>query len=216
MAGNDRSVGLSDLAARARSGAPSRQRNACRNPECRDGMTPGLVAIGGGNKGAPLFGAGGVGAKRLMRWSWVPCLACNAPDDSRRAGAVYRHLGLSEGEIARRAQLANTKAPYQPQEKDLRQTTLGRPGQPAPSAAPSQSDGRLTEMIEQNKQLSVRIDEMLKQNAEMTSTLSRMTVQIAGLLEDNAKLREQLSKQPPAPTVSADRMMGTLTLPKKD
>lgn len=211
MAANYRSVGLSDLAARAQAGPQVRSRSSCRNPECQSGMTPGLVAAGGGTKGAPLFGAGGVGAKRLMRWSWVPCLACSPPDDARKAGAVYRHLNLSEGEIARRAQLANTKASYQPAEKDLSKTTLGRPGQPQGATSSVTPDtGKLAELIEQNKKLADRMDEMLKQNVELTNTLSRMSMQVASLLEDNAKLREQLTAKPAATPVRE-----TLTLPNK-
>lgn len=49
----------------------ARATSNCRNPECRNGLTPGLAAVGGGNKAQPLFGAGGIGAKRLMRWAWV-------------------------------------------------------------------------------------------------------------------------------------------------
>jgi hypothetical protein len=195
MASNDRSIGLADLAARAQSAPPTgrRARSDCRNPECNNGMTPGLVAAGGGNKAQPLFGAGGVGAKRLMRWAWVRCLACNAPEDARKAGAVYRPLSLDETQIAQRAQLANSKAPYQAQEP---RTTLHRA--PAPGM-PSVDSAKLTEMIEQNKQLSARLDELLKQNVAMTDTLSRMTMQVASLLEDNAKLREQLSKSVTVP-----------------
>lgn len=192
----DRSVGLSDLAARAQSGPQTRgrSRSDCRNPECVNGLTPGLVAAGGGSKAQPLFGAGGVGAKRLMRWAWVNCLACNAPEGARKAGAVYKHLNLSEGEIARRAQMANTKASYQPEILE----TLKRPG----SAPPAADNKQLTELLEQNKQLNERIAEMLKQNTEMTQTLSRMSMQVAALLEDNAKLRAEQAAKPAAGSTS--------------
>src|ERR1700752_5515047 len=111
---NDRSGGLGELAARAQAGPQTRRaKSDCRNPECANGMTPGLVAAGGGTQGAPLFGAGGVGAKKLMRWAWVRCLACNPPDDARKAGAVYKHLNLSDAQIAQRAQMANMRAAYQ-------------------------------------------------------------------------------------------------------
>ena len=185
----DRSVGLADLAARAQA-APqgaTRSKSNCRNPECNNGMTPGLIAAGGGNKAQPLFGAGGVGAKRLMRWSWVRCLACNAPDDARKAGATYRHLGLDETQIAQRAALANSRAAYQPEMRETLSRAQSRPGLHHPT--PSTDSKQLAEMIEQNKKLSDRLDEMLKNNAEMTQTLSRMSMQIAALLEDNAKLR---------------------------
>lgn len=191
MATNDRSIGLSDLAARAQSTPQKRQRSGCRNPECVSGLTPGLMAAGGGSKGAPLFGAGGVGAKKLMKWSWVPCLACSAPDDARKAGAQYRDLNLSEGEIARRAQMANAKVGYQPQEP---RSTLSRSPYPTSAHAASPDSSKLNELLEQNKQLNDRLAEMLKQNVAMTDTLSRMSIQVASLLEDNAKMRLELAK----------------------
>jgi hypothetical protein len=157
-------------------------------------MTPGLVAVGGGTKGAPLFGAGGVGAKKLMRWSWVRCLACNPPDDARKAGATYRHLNLSDAQIAQRAQMANMRAAYQPEVTDRLGKLAGNRSSVTPTAR--SDDGKLSELMEQNKQLNARLDELLKQNAEtmkqnveMTATLSRMSMQVAALLEDNAKLR---------------------------
>jgi hypothetical protein len=200
MGNNDRSVELLELAARAQTSTPNRRaRSDCRNPECVNGLTPGLVARGGGTKGAPLFGAGGVGAKKLMHWSWVSCLACNRSDDQRKAGAQYRDLGLSDTQIAQRAQQANSKASYNPQEP--RPTLSRAAGSPAFTApVPGVDAAKLNEMIEQNKQLNERIAEMVKQNVAMTDTLSRMSMQITSLLEDNAKMRLELAK----PTVSLE------------
>jgi hypothetical protein len=207
----DRSVGLGELAARAQTGstasARARGTSNCRNPECQNGLTPGLVAVGGGSKGAPIFGAGGVGAKSLMRWAWVNCLACNPPEGARKAGAVYKHLNLTEAQIAQRAQLASTKARYQPDSL----SKLARPSAGVSLSTSVADSGKLAEMAEANKALNARLDEMLKQNAEMlknnaemTQTLSRMTMQIAALLEDNAKLRKyqedkKLSEMPATP-----------------
>lgn len=204
---NDRSVGLGELASRAQSGSsPRRTKSDCRNPECDNGLTPGLVAAGGGSKGQPLFGAGGVGAKRLMRWGWVNCLACNPPEGARKAGAVYRPLVLTQAQIAQRAELASRKAAHQP-ETLSRSTSRpsGGTGGPISSGADA---GRLAELVKANEQLNARLDEMLKQNAEtlksnaeMTQTLSRMAMQVAALLEDNAKLR---IAQTGAPHASSD------------
>ena len=186
----DRSVGLGELAARAQAGRPQRAKSDCKNPECNNGMTPGVSASGGGTKGAPLFGAGGVGAKRLMRWGWVQCLACNPSEDHRKAGARYVPLNLDDTQIAQRAQLANTKAAYQEPVKDrLGKLAGGQLKTSSPTSAPNVDAGKLSELMEQNKQLNGRLDELLKQNVEMTTTLSRMSMQIAALLEDNAKLR---------------------------
>lgn len=226
----DRSIGLSDLAARAQSEGSSRkpvgrQRSDCRNPECRNGMTPGTAVIGGGKNSAPLFGAGGVGVKKTMRWAWVPCLACNAPDGARRAGAVYKNLNLSESDIVRRAAMADAKAPYTPKED----SRLSKPAggrhvvSPPPGAYPSADAGRLDELAEQNKNLSVQLAQLsgqltavMAQNVELTTTLSRMSMQVAALLEDNAKLRAAQPGPVYASTVEAiQRTSGTLTLPEK-
>jgi hypothetical protein len=196
MATQDRSVGLAELAARVQAGPQAhRAKSDCRNPECLNGMTPGLVASGGGTKGAPLFGAGGTGAKRLMKWAWVPCLACNTPADARKAGAVYRHLNLSDAQIAQRAQMANLRAAYQPPQSESLGKLAGARANHSPVTS-SVDSGKLAELMEQNKQLNARLDELLKQNAEMTSTLSRMAMQVAALLEDNAKLRSTSNAAP--------------------
>jgi hypothetical protein len=200
----DRSVGLSDLASRAQAGPTPRQKRAsCRNPECRDGLTPGTAVVGGGSKGAPIFGAGGVGAKRLMRWAWVRCLACNPPEDARKAGAVYKPLHLSEDEIARRAQLASTKAPYVPVQDSLGKLAGRDPGGTRAPPTSGVDSGKLAELLEQNKQLNERLGEVLKQNVAMTDTLSRMSMQVAALLDDNARLRKE----------QESRIAGTLILP---
>ena len=121
-----------------------------------------------------------------MRWGWVNCLACNSPEGARKAGAVYRHLNLTQVQIAQRAQMASSKMAHQPKEQASRQAgTLH---------VPSVDAGKLTELLEQNKQLNARIDEMLKQNAELTQTMSRMAMQVGALLEDNAKLRAATEK----------------------
>jgi hypothetical protein len=194
----DRSVGLAELASRAQTAPQGRRaRSDCRNPECQNGLTPGLVAAGGGSKAQPLFGAGGVGAKRLMRWAWVNCLACNPPEDARKAGAHYRHLGLSDAQIAQRAQLASIKAAYQPPaQESLGKLAGNRPSAPNGFASAGADAGRLAELTKSNETLTARLDELLKQNAEMlknnsemSQALMRMTVQIGALLEDNAKLR---------------------------
>lgn len=221
----DRSVNLADLAALTRaesSGGPRgpRARSDCRNPECVNGMTPGLTAVGGGSKGQPLFGAGGVGAKKLMRWGWINCPACNPAEGTRRAGAVYKHLGLNETQIAQRAQLATTRAAYSAPATEP--SRPARTGQPLGGVSGVPDSGRLAELMEVNKKTNERLEELLKQNVELTNTISRMSMQVASLLEDNAKLREQLAKSVPIPQsliqacAEPARIPGTLTLPKKE
>ena len=150
--------------------------------------------MGGGSKAQPLFGAGGVGAKRLMRWAWTPCLACNAPEGSRRAGAIYQHLGLSDAEISQRAQLATAKAPYREKLRD----TLKRSTTAAPRAESADS-GKLTELLETNRKLTEQVTQLTQQLSgqsaqflQMNESMSRMAMQVGSLLEDNAKLRKEL------------------------
>jgi len=77
----------------------------CRNPECRNGLTPGIVIAGKGNAKLPVLG-------QTMRWGWVHCLACNPNEEERRRGVNYKHVSRSAAEIAQRAELANSKASY--------------------------------------------------------------------------------------------------------
>lgn len=204
---------LADIAAAAGQ-APSaqgRRPSGCRNPECRNGLTPGLAAVGGGAKGAPLYGPGGTGAKRLMRWAWVRCLACNAPSDARRAGAVYKPLRLADADMAQRAELATAKAPYTPQVltvKDSLGKLAGTLKTGSAGTAPASDSGRFAELLGQNQKLMEQVTQLTgqltsqnSQFAQMNETMSRMTMQVASLLEDNAKLRKELEgKKAPVPS----------------
>lgn len=205
----DRALSLAELAARAsqretlklsgKRGQPAPSGSNCHNPECRKGLTPGLVALGGGEKGRPLFGEGGVGAKRLMRWGWVRCLACNPPEDSRRAGAIYKRLNLSADEIAQRAALATQRASYTPPQETRKSASRNRAAAREGFAPDSADAGRLAELLEQNKklsaqvmQLTTQITEQTKASTEATLLMGRLSAQVAALLEDNAKLRKEL------------------------
>lgn len=183
-----------------------RSRSNCRNPECVNGMAPGLVATGKGKAGAPLFGEGGVGAKGLMRWGWLSCPACKP-----QVGAPYRALRLSPEEIARRAELATAKASYSP---PTPQDRLGKIPRSMPNGAyhsASQDDSKLAELLDTNKKLSEQVTQLTAQLssqgaqfAQMNETLSRMTMQVASLLEDNAKLRKELESRPATATQGAN------------
>lgn len=191
---NDRSVSLAELAARAQSQGPAggaRSRSSCRNPECQNGLTPGLIASGGGTKGAPIFGAGGTGAKNLMRWGWTPCPACN-----KSAKGSYHPLNLSEDQIAQRAQMATAKSPHRIEPPRREATAVARP------ATPSADSGKLTELLETNKKLSDQVTQLTQQLTaqsaqflQINENMSRMTMQVASLLEDNAKLRRELEEK---------------------
>src|SRR6516164_345627 len=101
----------------------------CRNPECRKGYTPGVIASGKGNANVPVVGA-------VMRWGWVNCRACSPKDKD----PPYSHVARAPAEIQERARLADQKAPY------VNQAPAQRPrlealatSTPAPAPAPSNS-----------------------------------------------------------------------------
>jgi hypothetical protein len=214
---NDRGVNLHDRLqalegrqrAKAERRASPRSSSDCRNPECQNGMTPGLIASGGGKNGLPLFGEGGVGAGKLMRWGWVPCGACNRWG----GGAGYKDLHLTEDEIAQRAEKANTKASHNPLAADIVRQTLSRPGAAAAPRAPVGPDPQVGQLLEQlkqsqvqNQQLTQQVMQMtaqltavVTQNGEAAQALQRLNLQFTGLLEENRQLRLALEQKNAAP-----------------
>jgi hypothetical protein len=152
----DRSVELSELAARVQTAPQGRRaKSDCRNPECSNGLTPGISASGGGTKGAPLFGAGGVGPKKLMRWGWVPCLVCNPSPDQRKAGARYRDL----------------KSVHAPENTSKLNELIEQN---------KQFNERLSEMLKQNvamtdtfSRMSMQVASLLEDNAKMRLELAK-------------------------------------------
>ena len=156
-------------------------RGNCPNPECRNGLTPGVSIAGKGNAKVPIIGA-------KQHWAWVRCLACNAPEDAGKAGARYRPIKLTEDDIARRAQLATIKAPYDPVGSSSL-AGLKRPGAPQPAASTASSE-QMTKMLEQISQLN--------------QTVMKLTNQVGDLLEENRTLRKQLeARAVPPPTQAA-------------
>jgi hypothetical protein len=148
-----------------------------------------------------------------MRWAWVRCLACNAPDDARRAGAVYKRLNLSDQEMAQRAELATARAPYMMPEP-RKPTAVESARAPTPGA--SADYGRLAELLDSNKKLqeqvtalTAQITEQTKASTEATLLMGRLSAQVATLLEDNAKLRRELDERKThAPSVPASPSAG--------
>lgn len=137
--------------------------SACRNPECRDKYTPGIIASGKGSKMAPVVGA-------TMRWGWVNCRACNPKDKD----PPYQHVSRSPAEIQERARLADNKAAYVHQEVPKRSNLAAiAANTTAPAASPVSSDA------------THRMDRLLDK-------IEKLTDQVTTLVDENRTLRAQL------------------------
>jgi hypothetical protein len=138
----------------------------CRNPECRDGFTPGIITGGKGTVGMPIVGA-------TMRWGWVKCRACNAEKDH-----PYQQVKRSPAEIAERARLADAKAKYEPVRN-----------QPEAPVLEKLAAASFSQKHAPSPSLDERLGKLLDQNEKLTN-------QIAALLDENRDLRSQLSLKP--------------------
>lgn len=149
----------------------------CKNPECRNGLTPGVSIRGKGKTGAPLFGQGGTHKADPMHWAWVNCLACN-PKPKDPPFVLRRR---SEEEIAQRAQLANDRAPYKPDsEVGARLSRVAAKGNGARPATPSPPE---------NSALSAKIDKLIEGQSELLDQIKELRAENKSLKEENARLR---------------------------
>lgn len=132
----------------------------CRNTECRQGYTPGVVTSGKGSASAPIVGTS-------MRWGWVNCLACSMTEAQKKAGAQFKHVNRSAGEIAERARLADSKSVYVQQvaapRSHLEAVAAKTPTSP-PQASSAASDALVQRLLDQNEKLSGQISELLEDN----------------------------------------------------
>ncbi len=167
----------------------------CKNPECKNGVTPGVIGIGRGKTGPPLIGADGK-MSIPMRWAWVSCRACN-PDEK----APYVHTRRTTEEIQERARLADAKAPYVQQDPRLARLAKSVPRLPA-SAPPPDNSAAISKLSDQIADLSSQLAKSLAQNVELTGTVGKLSGQVAELLAENARLRtapqEPISPPPPS------------------
>jgi ribosomal protein S16 len=122
----------------------------------------------------PLLGA-------VMRWGWVKCRACNTDKDH-----PYQQVARSSAEIAERARLADSKAPYKKEEPPNR-ANLERLAAATPTPT-KQSSGISQE----------RFDRLLDQ-------VTKLTDQVTELLQENRTLRAQLKDSHNAPVVEVEQ-----------
>lgn len=162
--------------------------SACRNPECLRGLTPGLVIVGKGNKGAPVVGEGA--RPPTYRWAWVRCLSCNAPEDARKNGAVYKHVNRAPEEIAQRAELANSKAPYKPESEVGK--ALGGLNRVQTAHQPANQGAASTALQQQLTQTNAQLAKLLEANTKLTENVSKLAQQVSDLLDENRALKKAL------------------------
>jgi hypothetical protein len=183
------------------------EKRGCTNLECRNGVTPGVVLIGGGKNSAPLI-QNGVMSKSASRWGWVRCRACRPEDKD----PPFRPKSFTEEQITERARLADTKAPYV-QETEKRLSRIAASALPRASAPPP--DNGLTEQIaEMNKRLSEMTEALSKsvnQNLDLSGTVGKLSAQVSELLAENARLRTA----PQEPISTLDPPSGSPPAPKK-
>lgn len=139
----------------------------CRNPECRQGFTPGVVTAGKGTKNLPVLGA-------TMRWGWVKCRACNPSENDRERGVTYQHFHRTPQEISERARLADSKATYDAKAAEKR-TSLAKVAArtaPPPASGANQSDsGMVAKLVDQVAKLTEQVTELLTENRALRHRL---------------------------------------------
>lgn len=148
----------------------------CRNPECVNGLTPGVKIIGKGKTGAPLFGQGGTHKPDPMRWAWVNCLACN-PKPKDPAFVLKRR---SADEISQRAQQATEGAPYKPDsEVGARLARVAGKTRSNGASAPSPD----------NSELMSKIDKLMEGQTELLGQIKELRQENRELKEENKRLK---------------------------
>lgn len=148
----------------------------CRNPECVNGLTPGVKILGKGKTGAPLFGQGGTHRPDPMKWAWVNCLACN-PKPKDPAFVLKRR---SADEMAQRAQQASEGAVYKPDsEVGARLARVAVKTRSNGSSAPSPD----------NSELMAKIDKLMEGQSELLDQIKELRQENKDLKAENARLR---------------------------
>lgn len=155
----------------------------CRNPECRDKYSPGIITSGKGGPRAP-----GVGA--TMRWGWVNCRACNPKDKD----PAFQSYPRSKGEIQERARLADAKAPYVPAPPvpKLQAIKLATPA-PAPNASPTANDDRVDRLMDKIEKLTDQVTALLQENRELRAKFESAQISAAVVPTTRSRKRKDLS-----------------------
>jgi len=148
---------------------------SCRNPECVNGRTPGVIASGKGTANQPIVGAS-------MRWGWVNCRACNPSDVDRKRGVTYMHVHRTGEEIAERAELANSRARYEPVSQQLQKIHAKTP---VAAPAPTVGSDQVGKLLEQVSKLVDQVTELSRENRELRQKLDFADVKVVKVRRKN-------------------------------
>jgi hypothetical protein len=150
----------------------------CRNPECVNGLCPGVKILSKGKTSAPLFGDGGTHKADPMRWAWVNCLSCNPkPKDP-----PYKHVVRPEAERKQRAAWASEGVPYRPDSETAARLSRvaakanggGSHSAPAPSPDNSELMSKIDKLVEGQAELLDQIKELRAENKELKAENARL------------------------------------------
>ena len=182
--------------------------NACSNLECKNGVTPGVILIGGGRNSAPLIN-NGVMQKTGMRWGWIRCTACRPEEKD----PPWKPKSLTPDDIEQRKRWADAKSPYvEPQQKKLEKIKLHNPDPVIPihvgSAPPPEPDYKMLERF--NKAMEQN-EKLMGQISGLTDTVGKLSTQVGELLAENARLRTT----PQEPQTPVDPPSGSGETPKR-
>jgi chromosome segregation ATPase len=140
---------------------------ACKNPECRNGLTPGVVIRGRGNAKLPVLG-------QTQTWGWVRCLACNASEEHTKAGAVFKLVKRSAEEIAQRAAMATSKAIYKPESAVAKGLGAIKSGVQQEHNQSPDNSAQLDKLINQVSKLTEQLTELMSENRELRKELKTL------------------------------------------
>jgi hypothetical protein len=152
----------------------------CRNPECVNGLAPGVKISGRGKNGAPLFGQGGVQRKDPMHWAWVSCLCCSPQKDM-----PFKLIRRTADEIAQRAQMASSKTEYKP--KSEVGARLGNLARAASNAGPL-PDIRVSSNGAGNAEMMAKLDKINENMSDLLEQIKELRAENKALKAENARL----------------------------
>jgi hypothetical protein len=152
---------------------------SCRNPECVNGLTPGVKISGKGKTGAPLFGQGGTQRKDPMHWAWVNCLVCNRQPADK--DIEFKLIRRTPNEIAQRAQMASSKAEYKP--KSNVGSQLGRVAATAGPLPDIRVNGA------GNAEMMAKLDKINENMADLLEQIKELRIENKALKAENSKLK---------------------------
>lgn len=157
----------------------------CRNPECVNGLTPGVKILGKGKTGAPLFGKDQAPRKDQAHWSWVNCLVCNRQASDK--DVPFKLIRRTVEEIAQRAQMASSKTPYKP--KSEVGSRLGRIAAGASPLPDIKVNGASHVDQMASAEILKKIDKLMEGQSELLDQIKELRVENKELKAENARLK---------------------------